>query len=115
MNIEENLKEHLETEKLEKLQSLFKFYRQGQYIYPGVLIRHLNISMKKAYQILEAVRELGFIAPNYEVYCFSCSKFTGFSFETIGQLPEYIECEECGKELDPLEESVVVYKVLTDE
>ncbi|MFE7822326.1 response regulator [Priestia megaterium] len=52
---------------------------------------------------------------NYEVYCFKCSKFTGHVFETISQLPEYIECEECGRELKPLDDSIVVYKVIVDE
>ncbi|GAC40750.1 response regulator [Paenibacillus popilliae ATCC 14706] len=71
--------------------------------------------MTKAYEILEQVKSQGLIAVNYEAYCYSCNKFTGYSYETIGSIPEYIECEECGRELHPFKDCVVVYKVLRDE
>lgn len=105
----------LNPEKLEKFLSIIQPYKKGEYIYPGTLIRQLNIPMAQAYAILETIKELGFVSINYEVYCFKCNKFTGHVFETISQLPEYIECEECGKELNPLNDSIVVYKVAINE
>lgn len=101
--------------KLKKFLSLIQAYKEGQYIYPGVIMRHLNTDMQNAYEALETIKELGFIGTTYEVYCHSCNRFPGYSFETISQLPEYLECEECFRELNPLEDSIVVYKVLIDE
>jgi hypothetical protein len=71
--------------------------------------------MKDVYAVLEAIKDIGLINVNFEVYCFSCNKFTGLAFETIGQLPEYIQCEECFRELNPIEDNIVVYKVIIDE
>lgn len=71
--------------------------------------------MKEIYEALEVIKELGIIRPHYEIYCRSCRKFTGISFETINKIPEYVECEDCFNELDPIEDSIVIYRVIADE
>ena len=47
----------------------FKLFKPGNYVYPGVLIRELNIEMKMAYQILNLLKENGYLKEFYEVYC----------------------------------------------
>lgn len=105
----------IDDSRLDTLLTILKAYKQGQFIYPGVLIRQLNLPMCSVYEILEIIKEMGIIVTNFELYCHSCSKFTGDIFETLNQIPEEIKCEECGKELDPLNDSIVVYKVVLNE
>ena len=94
---------------------IFQQYKKGDYIYPGALIRHLDISMNEIYEALEVIKELGVIRPHYEVYCKECRKFTGISYETINNMPEYVECEQCENPLDPIVDCIVFYKVVADE
>lgn len=71
--------------------------------------------MSEVYSILETIKDLGIIRPHYELYCRACRRFTGIGYETINQLPQYVECEECMTELDPINDSIVIYKVVSDE
>ena len=71
--------------------------------------------MNEIYGALEVIKELGIIRPHYEIYCRSCRKFTGISYETINKMPEYVECEDCEITLDPISDSIVIYKVIVDE
>ncbi|HEY4429543.1 MAG TPA: response regulator [Paenibacillus sp.] len=71
--------------------------------------------MSLAYKVLHEVMKLGFLSINYEIYCHKCSKFTGGIYETLADIPEEIECDEMGHVLDPLNSSIVVFKVIRDE
>ncbi|OME03383.1 response regulator [Paenibacillus odorifer] len=71
--------------------------------------------MNEVYGVLELIKDLGIVENHYELYCRKCRKFTGISFETINKFPDYVECEECLTELDPIEDSIVIYKVIADE
>lgn len=110
--MKENL---LPPQKLERFLTILEKYSKGRYIYPGVLIRELNIDMSVAYLVLNSLKNLGLLTINYEIYCHKCSKFTGGIFETISEIPEEIECNEMGHVLHPLTSSIVVFKVIKDE
>lgn len=101
----------MQPEKLERLLEILSTIRINQFVHPGMLIRNLNLSMKDVYAILEHIKKIGAISVYYEVYCNSCQEFTGIGYETINQIPEYVECERCGKELNPIEDVVVIYRV----
>lgn len=115
--IKENLtkKKLLKNSKIETLLGFLKHYIVQDTIYPGVLIRKLHISMKEAYQVLDEIEEMGYIRLNFEVYCHVDNKFTGDAYETLSQMPPYVYCEECNRELIPFKESVSTYKVIIDE
>lgn len=113
MNKAKELK--LSEEKTEELLLLISKYSEKDTIYPGAIIRKLNLTMKETYAILEKIRENGYLNLNYEVYCFSCSQFTGEVYKTISQMPEEIYCESCHNELHPVENSIAIYKVKSDE
>ncbi|WP_229521421.1 response regulator [Paenibacillus monticola] len=100
---------------MEKLLILLKKYSKGKTIYPGVLIRELNIDMTLAYKVLNEVMKLGFLTTNFEIYCHKCSKFTGGIYETIAEIPEEIECDEMGHILNPLNSSIVIFRVIRDD
>lgn len=71
--------------------------------------------MTLAYKVLNEVMNLGYLTINYEIYCHKCGKFTGEIYETLADIPEEIECDELGHELNPLTASIVVFKVIKDE
>ncbi|WP_308894517.1 response regulator [Candidatus Desulfosporosinus nitrosoreducens] len=83
-------------------------------MYPGVLIRKLGISQSQAYKVLDALKRLGLLEVNYELYCHECGQFKGPIFETFGGIPDELDCEYCGERLDPLDNSIVIYKMISD-
>lgn len=97
------------------LLKILSTYKKGQLIYPGVLIRRLNVTMSVAYQVLEIIKRLKIIIVVFEVYCHRCGRFTGEIYNTIGEIPESDYCENCDSELTSIQNSVAVYKVIFDE
>jgi hypothetical protein len=101
---------------LDKFVTLLSKFHKGNLIYPGVLIRALGITMKEAYKLLNFISDLNIIKINFEVYCYRCSKYTGDIYSSIKEIPSEIYCEECEDEskLDPIENTIVVYRILED-
>jgi hypothetical protein len=106
----------INNKRLEILIELLTKYSFGDIIYPGVLIRKLNLNMKEVYHLLELIWSLGIIERNFEVFCSKCQKYTGSVYETIKEIPHDYVCEECSSEigLNPLENTIVVYRVLVE-
>lgn len=104
----------LSENNLIKIMELIQRYNKSDMVYPGVLIRNLGISQTQAYKVLDLLKELGLLELNYELYCHECSQFKGPIYETIGQIPEELDCECCGDKLNPLENTIVIYKVIVD-
>ncbi|MCY8514599.1 hypothetical protein [Bacillus atrophaeus] len=93
---------------------LFSRYKKGQLIYPGAFIRKTYLSMSVVYKILEDISSSGVLERNFEVFCPSCSRYTGGLFSTLKDIPEELECDECETPLNFLDNSLVVYKVVLD-
>lgn len=96
---------------INRLQAILKHYRSGNIIYPGVLIRQLNLTMKEAYKLLESLLELDILSRCYELHCPHCQKSTGKVYSKLAEAGTEAECEDCGQTIDPMEDSLVVYKV----
>lgn len=113
-----DLKKNLQSSRLltegniSKFIDLIERYNKGDWVYPGVLIRQLGITQMQAYQVLDMLKELDMLEVNYELYCHKCGQFKGPIYETIGQIPEELDCECCGEKLNPLEDTIVIYRVL---
>jgi|SRR5699024_159565 len=110
-----NLTIKLDKNQKEKLSLLFKHYNVGNYIYPGVLIRELNIDMYAAYDILGILEKAGFLQELYEVYCPNESKSTGILYENLLDLlgDEVVQsCPECGGKINIQEDNILIFKVL---
>lgn len=71
--------------------------------------------MSVAYQVLEIIKQLKIIIVVFEVYCHRCGQFTGAIYNTIAEIPESHDCENCDSELTAIKNSVAVYKVIIDE
>lgn len=108
------------TVKLNKSQQtalslLFKNYKPGNSIYPGVLIRELNIEMRVAYEILDLLKENGYLQELYEIYCPYESKSMGITYDNLLELltdDEIKFCPECNHEVNIKENNILIYKML---
>lgn len=112
----ENLKiKHKLTEyQVRKLTDFIKYWKINDYIYPGLLKSKLNISIKDAYEILEYIKSLGILENAFEVYCRKCSKSKGIYLKSLVDIPQDLSCDFCNNEFNSLEDTVVLYKVITN-
>lgn len=99
---------------VEKLSKIMKFWKKGDYIYPGHLKSKLNISIIDAYKLLETVKAIGLIDNVYEVYCRKCSKSKGIFLNTLTSMNEDLSCDFCNHEFNSLEDTIALYKVIKD-
>lgn len=116
LEIEKTVKDTslLSSDQLDKFLVLLKRYKKGEWLYPGVLIRKLDIPSSKTYKLLDILKDIGILEVNYELYCHKCNSFKGPIYETFSQMPNELFCEGCEAELTPLVNSIVIYKVIND-
>lgn len=96
------------------LLDFFKHYRKSMWIYPGVLKRKFSFSLSEIYEFLSELENCGILKSYYELYCSQCQKSMG-TVEVFNELPEFFECELCHSELPALENSILIYKVISNE
>lgn len=114
--IEDLTKRHKLTEyQIDRLSKLLKFWRKGSIIYPGMLKSKLHISIKETYDILEYMLKEGFLERNFEIYCSECNKFKGKIVRSLTDIPEDCCCEFCNHEIDPITDTIAIYRVIKDE
>lgn len=91
-----------------------KNYKENMWIYPGILSRKFNLRMIDAYEILECMEKEGVIKSYYEQYCPKCHKTNGI-VHVFNEIPVSFECELCNEELNGIENSFMLYKVIKNE
>lgn len=113
----ENLKKkHNLTEyQINNLTELLKYKVKGDLIYPGGLKSKLNIDIKKAYIILEDIKEMGYLTNIFEIYCRSCSKSKGIYVHNLSEIPKDIACDFCNHEFNSLDDTIALYRVIKDD
>jgi len=104
----------MNNKRIDIFLKILPLYNKDDIIYPGTLIRQLNINMKQAYQLLELLESMGVLERNFEIYCSGCNKYTGAVYRTIKEVPDDLLCEECEKEINPLEDTIIVYRMLIE-
>ena len=88
-------------------------YHSKDWIYPSALHRELKINIKDIYEILEICVEKGIVKQYLQIYCPTCQKFTGNYYESVFEIPEFVNCVHCDTEIDvPLRNAVIIYRVL---
>lgn len=111
--IEQKIAENniLENREIELLVDFLRDYEIGQYIYPGMIISKLKITSLIAYNVLNNMEKNGFISKSYEEYCSRCGKVNGNIYDSFADIPDKMYCKFCGDRLDPIDDTVVIYKV----
>ena len=94
--------------------SLLKHYTVGKWIYPGVIKRKLNISIKQVYESLYLIEKEGIIDSYYELYCSFCQKSSGITVKTFNEIPDSFECEICSNKISGIDNALLIYKVIKE-
>lgn len=102
----------INKEEIEKFLSFIKWFNKGEYIYPGALIANLDISTETAYQLLRLLEKNNITSKSFEVYCHACREFKGKIFDSFSDVPDEMYCSDCGKKLDPINDTIVIYRII---
>lgn len=105
----------INLEDQQKLCSLLRHYHTGDYIYPGAIKRQLNIGSSLTYKVLEEIVKTEVICRCYEICCFECAKTTGATYYSISEIPPYVYCPSCERELVAIKNAIQIYQVKKDE
>jgi hypothetical protein len=54
------------------------------------------------------------VAKSFEVYCHECKKFKGKIYDSFSDIPDEMYCDNCPNRLDPIEDTIVIYRVADD-
>lgn len=102
------------TVNISALLDFFKNYKKNMWIYPGVLKRKFSLSLVETYEFLAALEKKEILQSYYELYCSNCQKSMG-TVRLFNELPETFECELCHNELNTIENTILIYKVIKDD
>lgn len=95
------------------LETFFKRYHTGEWIYPSAMRRVLNLSIQQIYEVLEEGVTCGVFEQNLEIYCPNCHRFAGIQYKTVYNIPGEVNCIHCDFEIEhPLKHAIVIYRVL---
>lgn len=98
-----------------QLRLQVKHWKNNSIIYPGMFKSKLNIKIEDAYNMLEFLVTKNILERNYEIYCKKCSKFKGIILRTPSEYNYNMYCDFCDNELVPLEDSIVIYRVICND
>lgn len=99
---------------LDLLSKQLKWYKKGEWVYPGVLVRKLNVSADRIYKIMELLKDNNIVEVNYEFYCHECNQFKIPIYSSFIDIPEASLCEKCDTKLSFKNNIIVIYKVIDD-
>lgn len=102
----------LNNEQLNTFLDLFMHYEQGDSVYPGVIKRHLGIDSELAYKILGLLEDEGMLKGYFEINCFECNRAVGDLYPSLNEIPEFIYCPNCQREIVAINNAVLIFKVI---
>ncbi|MDU5211477.1 MAG: hypothetical protein E6441_12400 [Clostridium sp.] len=107
------IEEHciLNKNQLEKFIDYLELLEVNDRVYPSKIKSDLLIDYKKAYELLDIVKDLGYLEYNYELYCSKCERF--LDIEPLKSLSQFkpVYCDE-NHSLNPINDTIVIYRVI---
>ena len=117
-NIENYLLEQsqLNNEQLEQLIGKLKYYNNGSYIDPYDIKDFLDLNDKENQKLFGKLIGYGAVKPAYKYYCPKCGKYSDYPVDTLEELDETENCEECFYEFssDKFKYIVLFFKVVVE-
>lgn len=95
-----------------KVKVFFEYKEPGDLIYPGVLKSKANLTLDTVYDLLEELRKEMYLEVEYELICPRCHHKRGIYLNALTDWPTSSTCDSCNEEINPLTDSIVLYKVL---
>ncbi len=97
-----------------ELLDFFSMYEKDRWIYPRVIRRKFNMSTDKVYSLLNEMEKCKLVQKYFELICGRCEKEKE-KIRLFKDLPDKFYCENCDIQLNTLENSRFVYKVIRDD
>ncbi|OUQ56300.1 hypothetical protein [Lactobacillus gallinarum] len=98
---------------VDKFIKFMGHYHPEDWVYPSAIHRNLKIDIRTVYEILGLLDSKKYVESYLQIDCPNCQKFTGFTYRSIGDIPQVLSCTNCDFEIvDPLKHAVLIYKVL---
>lgn len=103
----------LDNSQVTLLCSKFENYKSGHLVFPNMVKRHLGVSLKGAYNILNQLVDANILKLCFQLQCKheGCYEVYRYVFEEINEIPKNITCEHCGCTFDILKDTKVIFKV----
>lgn len=108
-------KYNLTPYQIKQLSLQLKYWKKNHRVYPGLIKSKLGIDIKNTYSILEYFRSANILERNFELYCSKCHKFKGKVVRALNDIPEDCSCDFCDNTFDPLKDTIVIYRVISNE
>lgn len=105
----------INEQQLQILLNILGRLHLDDYLYPGVIKRQLQVDSVMAYKLLSVIEQQGFIKACFEIVCFACNKTTGEIYDSIAEIPSEIYCPCCERELNAMENAVLIFRVVVDD
>lgn len=99
---------HLSKEVITKAVDFLGRYKEGEYLYPSVLLRNLKLSKGSELWITKALVENDLVDVLHYYNCTKCGRQSDFFTKEYIHTEQPI-CEECGAEMD-VNNYRIVYK-----
>lgn len=97
--------------KIEKLIKNMENWRIGDYVYPSDIKSLLNLEFNTVYNILDILKNMGILEYRFKVYCSICDEYLNINeLKSLNEFPQELYCNNNHK-LNPLDNTVLVYKV----
>ena len=102
----------ISDEKAKRICAFISNYKTGSWIYPGVIRRRFNMDIKLVYRILNLLQKNGYIESYFEVCCRKCKRSLGDVYRNYDDIPDTLECGNCGVETNAPQNAYIIYKVM---
>jgi len=88
-------------------------YKPGQFIYPKVIQRLLNLDDVTINNIMDSLVKSGKAVELLEVSCPFCGRGTCDLFYSLSEIPQEIYCDDCSKVIpDVLANTSTLYRIV---
>ncbi|WP_051540478.1 hypothetical protein [Clostridium ihumii] len=92
-----------------------KFWKKGKDIYPNNIKSIINSDYPVVYKVLDEIKKMGILEYRFEVYCSICNKYLDIKqLKSLNEFPKDLYCDENHK-LNPVDNTILIYKVIRDE
>ena len=95
------------------LCSKFENYKYGSLVFPSMVKRHLGVSLKRAYEILNVLVDAKILKLCFQLQCKheGCCEVYRHVFNEINEVPKGLTCEHCGYTFNILKDTKVIFMV----
>jgi predicted transcriptional regulator len=109
-----NLEQFLDEKQIDIFVSVFKDYNENNFVYPTIFKRK-GIPIENVYKILHYLKAKGILKVYYEAFCHECKNTNKGIYEAMSEIPEVLECNNCGGKLSFPNNIMMIYKIIKED